>query len=45
MSQSASHLAVQAGPDGSKMVDPASLPADPGRAPITTSAPHNAKAS
>lgn len=45
MSQSATHMAVQAGPDGSKLVDPASLPADPGKSPITTSAPRNAKAS
>ena len=45
LSQSATHMAVQTGPDGSKFVDSASLPADSGKAPLTNSAPRNAKAS
>ena len=38
---SATHLAVEAGPDGSSLVSPASLPADAGTAPLDTSAPGN----
>jgi lipoprotein-anchoring transpeptidase ErfK/SrfK len=45
LSKSATHLAVQAGPQGSQLVDPKTLPADPGKAPVTTSQPHNAHAS
>ncbi|WP_163513208.1 L,D-transpeptidase [Fodinicola acaciae] len=45
LGKSATHQAVQAGPQGSTLVDPSTLPADPGKAPLTTSAVHNAKAS
>ena len=38
---SATHEAVEAGPDGSKFVSPSSLPADTASIPIGTSAPGN----
>jgi lipoprotein-anchoring transpeptidase ErfK/SrfK len=38
---SATHLAVAAGPSGSTFVSPAALSADPGTAPLTTSAAGN----
>jgi lipoprotein-anchoring transpeptidase ErfK/SrfK len=38
---SATHLAVQAGPDGSTFVSPSSLPADTGNVPLGTSSPGN----
>jgi lipoprotein-anchoring transpeptidase ErfK/SrfK len=38
---SATHLAVQAGPGGSSLVSPASLPADTGSSPLGTSAAGN----
>jgi lipoprotein-anchoring transpeptidase ErfK/SrfK len=38
---SATHKAVEAGPDGSKFVSPSSLPADTASIPISTSAPGN----
>jgi hypothetical protein len=38
---SATHLAVEAGPDGSSFVSPASLPADSASSPLGTSAPGN----
>jgi lipoprotein-anchoring transpeptidase ErfK/SrfK len=38
---SALHQAVQAGPQGSTFVNPATLPADTASAPLTTSAPGN----
>jgi lipoprotein-anchoring transpeptidase ErfK/SrfK len=38
---SATHLAVEAGPDGSTYVKPSALPADTGVAPLTTSVPGN----
>ncbi|HEX6522401.1 MAG TPA: Ig-like domain-containing protein [Streptosporangiaceae bacterium] len=38
---SALHMAVQAGPDGSTFVDPATLPASTATAPLGTSAPGN----
>ena len=42
---SATHMAVEAGPDGSKFVKPSSLPADTASAPVTTSVPDNFSAS
>jgi lipoprotein-anchoring transpeptidase ErfK/SrfK len=41
---SATGEAVVAGPSGSEFVDPATLPADPAKAPLQTSEPGNAKA-
>jgi lipoprotein-anchoring transpeptidase ErfK/SrfK len=38
---SATHLAVEAGPDGSSFVSPASLPADSASSPLGTSVPGN----
>jgi lipoprotein-anchoring transpeptidase ErfK/SrfK len=38
---SATHLAVEAGPSGSTLVSPSSLPADTGSAPLGTSTPGN----
>jgi lipoprotein-anchoring transpeptidase ErfK/SrfK len=38
---SATHLAVEAGPSGSTFVNPATLPADTGSAPLSTSVPGN----
>jgi lipoprotein-anchoring transpeptidase ErfK/SrfK len=38
---SATHMAVEAGPDGSTFVSPATLPADTATAPLTTSATGN----
>jgi lipoprotein-anchoring transpeptidase ErfK/SrfK len=38
---SATHLAVQAGPNGSTLVNPATLPADTATAPLSTSTPGN----
>jgi lipoprotein-anchoring transpeptidase ErfK/SrfK len=38
---SATHLAVEAGPDGSTFVPPSKLPADVGSVPLSTSAPGN----
>jgi lipoprotein-anchoring transpeptidase ErfK/SrfK len=38
---SATHLAVEAGPSGSTLVDPATLPADTATAPLGTSVPGN----
>jgi lipoprotein-anchoring transpeptidase ErfK/SrfK len=38
---SATHMAVEAGPSGSTFVNPASLPADSGTAPLTASAAGN----
>ena len=38
---SATHMAVEAGPDGSTFVKPSSLPADTGSVPVGTSAPGN----
>jgi lipoprotein-anchoring transpeptidase ErfK/SrfK len=38
---SATHMAVEAGPDGSTFVSPAALPADTATAPVETSAPGN----
>lgn len=38
---SATHLAVQAGPNGSTLVNPATLPADTATAPLGTSTPGN----
>jgi hypothetical protein len=38
---SATHQAVEAGPDGSSLVSPASLPADAGTAPLGASAAGN----
>ena len=38
---SATHLAVEAGPDGSTLVNPSSLPADTGSVPLDTSSPGN----
>ena len=34
---SATHLAVEAGPSGSTLVNPSTLPADPGASPLSTS--------
>jgi len=42
---SATHLAVEAGPDGSSLVSPAALPADSATAPLATSVPGNYAAS
>jgi lipoprotein-anchoring transpeptidase ErfK/SrfK len=42
---SATHMAVEAGPDGSTLVSPSSLPADTGTVPTGTSAPGNYLAS
>ena len=38
---SATHRAVEAGPSGSTLVSPSSLPADTGSAPLGTSTPGN----
>jgi lipoprotein-anchoring transpeptidase ErfK/SrfK len=38
---SATHMAVEAGPSGSTLVNPSSLPADTGSVPLTASAPGN----
>ena len=38
---SATHMAVEAGPDGSRFVSPSSLPADTATAPVGTSVPGN----
>jgi lipoprotein-anchoring transpeptidase ErfK/SrfK len=38
---SATHMAVQAGPDGSTLVNPSTLPADTATAPLGTSTPGN----
>ncbi|HEY3881517.1 MAG TPA: Ig-like domain-containing protein [Trebonia sp.] len=38
---SATHLAVEAGPDGSSLVNPATLPADGGSSPLSTSVAGN----
>jgi lipoprotein-anchoring transpeptidase ErfK/SrfK len=38
---SATHMAVEAGPDGSTFVNPSSLPADTASAPVGTSVPDN----
>jgi lipoprotein-anchoring transpeptidase ErfK/SrfK len=38
---SATHMAVEAGPNGSTFVNPSSLPADTGASPLGTSAPGN----
>jgi lipoprotein-anchoring transpeptidase ErfK/SrfK len=38
---SATHMAVEAGPDGSTFVSPSSLPADTASVPLGTSAPNN----
>ncbi len=38
---SATHMAVEAGPDGSTFVSPSSLPADTATTPVGTSAPDN----
>lgn len=38
---SATHMAVEAGPDGSRLVSPSSLPADTATSPTGTSAPGN----
>jgi lipoprotein-anchoring transpeptidase ErfK/SrfK len=38
---SATHMAVEAGPDGSTFISPSSLPADTASAPLGTSAPGN----
>jgi lipoprotein-anchoring transpeptidase ErfK/SrfK len=38
---SATHLAVEAGPEGSSLVSPATLPADSASSPLTTSVPGN----
>jgi lipoprotein-anchoring transpeptidase ErfK/SrfK len=38
---SATHMAVEAGPNGSKFVKPSSLPADSGSVPVSTSAQGN----
>jgi lipoprotein-anchoring transpeptidase ErfK/SrfK len=42
---SATHMAVEAGPDGSTFVNPSSLPADTASAPVGTSVPDNFMAS
>jgi lipoprotein-anchoring transpeptidase ErfK/SrfK len=42
---SATHMAVEAGPDGSTFVEPSSLPPDPATAPVGTSVPDNYLAS
>jgi lipoprotein-anchoring transpeptidase ErfK/SrfK len=38
---SATHMAVEAGPDGSTFISPSSLPSDTASAPLSTSAPGN----
>jgi hypothetical protein len=38
---SATHMAVEAGPDGSRFVSPSALPADTATAPLGTSSPGN----
>jgi hypothetical protein len=38
---SATHLAVEAGPDGSTFVSPSAVPADTATAPLGTSSPGN----
>jgi lipoprotein-anchoring transpeptidase ErfK/SrfK len=38
---SATHMAVQAGPNGSTLVNPSTLPADTATAPLSTSTPDN----
>jgi lipoprotein-anchoring transpeptidase ErfK/SrfK len=45
LAKSATGKAVQAGPTGSQLVDPATLPATDAKAPLATAAAHNAKAS
>lgn len=40
---SATHMAVEAGPDGSRLVSPSALPADTATAPVGTSAPGNSQ--